>query len=185
MNSNRLPRRAYNMLIKLDERDKNTWATEIGLLLYTHGFGFVWENKGVQSIVGFLKVFKQRLVDCNTRNWYGHLTNSQRFEIYKTYKTCFTTEMYLALDLNKHAVNALNRFRMGLSITEAHKNGYKCLSPKKLLCPMCKTTVESDIHFLLVCSAYEDLRAHLIPPKYLRNPCLFRFVSPMITKVQL
>ena len=66
MNSNRLPRRAYNMLIKLDERDKNTWATEIRLLLYTHGFGFVWENQGVQSIVGFLKEFKQRLVDCNT-----------------------------------------------------------------------------------------------------------------------
>ena len=154
MNSNRLPRRAYNMLIKLDERDENTWATEIRLLLYTHGFGFVWENQGVQSIVGFLKEFKQRLVDCNTQNWYGHLTNSQRFEMYKIYKTCFAIEMYLALDLNKHAVNALIRFRMGLSIKEPHKNGYKCLSLETLLCLMCKTSVETDIHFLLVCSAY-------------------------------
>ena len=58
MSRNRLPRRAYNMLIKLDERDKNTWATEIRLLLYTHGFGFVWENQGVQSIVSFLKEFR-------------------------------------------------------------------------------------------------------------------------------
>ena len=39
MNSNRLPRRAYNMLIKLEERDKNTWVTEIRLLLYTHDVG--------------------------------------------------------------------------------------------------------------------------------------------------
>ena len=68
INSNRLPLRAYNMLIKVDERDKNTWATEIRLLLYTHGFRFVWENQGVQSIVGFLKEFKQRLVDCNVQN---------------------------------------------------------------------------------------------------------------------
>ena len=110
------------MLIKLEERDKNTWVTEIRLLLYTHDVGFVWEDQGVQLIVGFLKEFKQRLVDCNTQNWYGHLTNSQRFEIYKTYKTRFATEMYLALDLKKHVVNALNRFRMGLSITEPQKN---------------------------------------------------------------
>ena len=58
INSNRLPLRAYNMLIKLDERDKNTWAIEIRLLLYTHGLGFVWEDQGVQSIVSFLKEFR-------------------------------------------------------------------------------------------------------------------------------
>ena len=116
-------------------------------------FWFLWGNQGVQSIASFLE-FKQRFVDCNTQSCYGHLTNSQRFEMYKIYKTCFAIEMYLALDLNKHAVNALIRFRMGLSIKEPHKNGYKCLSLETLLCPMCKTSVETDIHFLLVCSAY-------------------------------
>ena len=70
----------------------------------------VWEYQGFQSFGGFSKEFKQRLVDCNTRNWYGHLTNSQRFEIYKTYKTCFASEMYLAFDLNKHVVNVVTRF---------------------------------------------------------------------------
>ena len=73
---------------------------------------------------------------------------------------------------------------MGLSITEPHKNRYKCLSPEKLLCPMCNTTVETAIHFLLVCSAYEDLRAELIPPKHFRNPCLFSFVSLKKTQNQ-
>ena len=51
INSNRLPRRAYNMLIKLDERDKNTWATEIRLLLYTHGFGFGFAD-GIDGLAG-------------------------------------------------------------------------------------------------------------------------------------
>ena len=90
----------------------------------------------------------------------------------------------LAFDLSKRVVNPFTRFRMGLSITEPHKNRYKCLSSEKLLCPMCKTSVETDIHFLLVCSAYEDLRAQSIPPEYFRNPCLFRFVSPRKTHDQ-
>ena len=123
-------------------------------------------------------------MDCHTQNWYGHLINSQRFEMHRDYKACFATEIYLVLDLNKHVVNALTRFRMGLLITDPHKNRYKCLSPPKLTCPLCKTSVETDIHFLLVCSTYEDLRAQLIPPKYFRNPCLFRFVSLMKTQNQ-
>ena len=112
----------HTELIKLDEKDKNSWATKIRLLLYTHGFAFVWESQGVQGIKACYNIL----------NWYGHLTNSQRFEMYKTYKTCFATEMYLTLDLNKHDVNALTRFRTGLSITEPHKNRYKCLSPEKI-----------------------------------------------------
>ena len=80
--------------------------------------------------------------------------------MHRDYKACFATEIYLVLDLNKHVVNALTRFRMGLLITEPHKNRHKCLSLETLLCPMCKISVETDVHFLLVCSAYEDLCAH-------------------------
>ena len=149
-------------------------------------FWFLWGNQGVQSIASFLE-FKQRFVDCNTQSCYGHLTNSQRFEMYRNDKTRYATELYLALDLKekkkkKHLVNALTRFRMSLSITEPHMNRCKCLSPKKLLCPMCKTSVETDVLFLLVCSAYEYLRAQLIPQKYFRHPYLFRFVSLMKTQ---
>ena len=68
------------MRVKLAEEDKKTWATEIRLLLFTHGFGFVWGNQGVQLIGSFLKVFKQRLVDCRAQDWYTIQCNTIQYD---------------------------------------------------------------------------------------------------------
>ena len=40
MNTDRLPLKAYIMLVILNEKDKNTCATEIRLLVFTHGLVF-------------------------------------------------------------------------------------------------------------------------------------------------
>ena len=122
-NRNRSTRWAYDMLLKLEEKRQEY----LGHRNQT-GFGFVWGNPVVQSTTGFSEEFKQRLLDYNSQNWHDHLTKSQRFEMYRNYKACFGTEIYLALCHNKHIVNALTGFRMRLSLTQPQKNRYKCLS---------------------------------------------------------
>ena len=41
-------------------------------VVYSFGFGFVWENQGVQNQHYFVKVFKQRLFDCHDLNSHAH-----------------------------------------------------------------------------------------------------------------
>jgi hypothetical protein len=65
MNSNRLPRKAYNMLYDLDAKGKNNWVTQVRLCLFQYGFGYVWLSQNIGNIKMFISLFRQRLIDCN------------------------------------------------------------------------------------------------------------------------
>ena len=42
----RLPNKAYKMLLYLHERNRRTRASSVGYVLYRYGFDEVWENQG-------------------------------------------------------------------------------------------------------------------------------------------
>ena len=73
MESYRLPRKSYGMLLLLHNSGKTSWASQVRKVLYSFGFGFVWENQGAQNQHDFVKVFKQRLIDCHAQNWHEHV----------------------------------------------------------------------------------------------------------------
>ena len=54
VNSNCLQRNARHMPMKFYEQDKSTGATGIRLLLFAHGFGFVWGKSGCPVDCRFL-----------------------------------------------------------------------------------------------------------------------------------
>ena len=62
MNEKRLLYKAYLMLLHLDEQGKNNWVTKIRTTLFRFGFGYVWQNKGVQEVNLFIRCFTQRLI---------------------------------------------------------------------------------------------------------------------------
>ena len=53
----------YHNLKLIDDGGGHTWVSEIKLLLYSLGFGHVWQEHGVGNIDVFLYVLKQRLLD--------------------------------------------------------------------------------------------------------------------------
>ena len=61
--SKRVRNSLYHMLKNLDDVGKHTWASEIKLLLYRYGFGYVWVSQSVGNIEVFLSLLKQRLGD--------------------------------------------------------------------------------------------------------------------------
>ena len=69
MNEKRLPYKAYLMLLHLDEQGKNNWVTKIRTTLFRFGFGYVWQNKGVQEVNLFIRCFRQRLIDNRWQDW--------------------------------------------------------------------------------------------------------------------
>ena len=121
MDETRFPRKAYSMLLLLHENGKFCWASQVRKTLYEHGFGIVWNQQGVQSPNVFLKVFKQRLIDCHGQNWHAHINRSDRFDMYKTFKSSIFLESYFSVVTNKHIRDVLVRFRLGISELRAHK----------------------------------------------------------------
>jgi hypothetical protein len=170
MENFRLPKKAYNMQLALHNSGKVCWVSQVREVLYTFGFGFVWENQGVQTRNVFIRVFKQRLIDCHSQNWHEHINESVRFNVYRTFKKTLQLEPYFNVVANKHIRDILIRFRVGASDIRTHKMRYKVLSPQDLKCPLCDASLEDELHTLFYCKALSDLRAKYIPERYSKYP---------------
>jgi hypothetical protein len=157
MDDDRLPKKAYVMLRNLDERGKSTWVTSVRLCLFQYGFGFVWLNQGVGGVREFLRVFKQRMIDCRWQTWNDHVDNSERFCMYRSFCTSLhSVPLYLQLDINSHLKFIMTKFRFGISDLAVHYYRYRQHTRRHLICPVCKNGEENEIHFVFCCPVYED-----------------------------
>ena len=157
------------------------WVSNIRRVLCTNGLAFVWENQGVGHVSSVLKVFKQRLIDCRWQQWNSHIDSSERLSFYKRFKTVNEVEPYLWLNLDRHLICVMSRFRTGISDIAVHSFRYKNHSNADVICPLCKIEAESEIHFALCCTALDDLRRQFIQPKYFDNPDIFHLVQLLTT----
>ena len=72
-------------------------------------------------------------------------------------------EPYLSIFDRQILRETLTRFRFGVTEINAHKLRYS-RNESNLLCPMCIEEDEDEIHFLLHCPVYNDLRSKYILP---------------------
>ena len=84
--------------------------------------------------------------------------------------------------MNRYIKCALTKFRLGISCLACHRFRYKVVNQEDLLCRLCSSDKENELHFLLCCPALHDLRFKLIPKKYYADPCLFRFCLLMSSR---
>ena len=63
MPEDRYVKKCYFMLKCYDEAGISNWASAIRKMLYTNGFGYVWESQSVVNEKHFLALFIQRLKD--------------------------------------------------------------------------------------------------------------------------
>ena len=122
----------------------------------------------------FLNELRSRLVACRWQEWDSHVNNSDRFSIYRTFSTISRVKMYLQINLDQHLRYVMTRFRLGISDIAQHHYRYKNHSEMDLICPLCGNGKEDELHFLLICTAFSNLRTKYIPLKFFRNPNWFK-----------
>lgn len=175
MPHHRLPSKAYKMLKYLHEQNKKTWASSICYTLYMYGFDEVWENQGVGDERAFLTAFKETLISSYKQTWLENVQGSERFSLYRTFKSTLTLSNYLSDLKHIKARNLLIRLRLGVSPLKVHRFRFNLnATSADLSCPFCCGSVEDEVHFVLVCPKYAELREYYIPRKYTRIPSLFK-----------
>ena len=155
---NRFSKMAYSMLKDLDERGKDTWATEVKALLCKNGFGHVWLSQGVGNKEIFLKEFKQRMSDCAKQNWSSKLSASDRFTLYCSFKSSLHREKYFDVITSHYIRNMYTKFRLNISDLNVNKYRYHSHFSDLKLCHFCPEAQEDEEHFLFSCPLYNDLR---------------------------
>ena len=165
----RLPRQAYEMekkslISKQPSSEKHSWVFYMKNCFDSFGFSDVWLNGGVGNIQAFLKCFRQRMIDCYLQEWSAKLRDSERYSTYRTFKISLCREMYLShLTIAKFR-NVFVKFRLGIS--EINNNKRYSLVTKN--CPFCDS-IEDEIHFLVHCPKYSDLRLKYINKCFTSN----------------
>jgi len=177
MQYERLPKKAYLLMHDLDSKGKYAynWVSQVRQFLFQHGFGEVWLSQGVGDIKVFLHVLKQRLIDCRWQICNTNFNDSERYSMFRTFAhSSHDVPMYLLLNINAHLKNIMTKFRFGVSDIATHHYRYRFSLPDDLRCPLCKNATENELHFVLCCPFFNNLRHDLIPLKFHRNPNAFR-----------
>jgi hypothetical protein len=174
MPESRLPLKSYKMLYSMHCNNKNNWVSSVCFALYRYGFGYVWENQGVGDVKVFVRVFRQRLVDCYLQEWNADISSRDRFAFFSSFKQTHSLSQYL-LDV-RHVAHKkiLTRFRLGVSPLYPHRLRFSKNNRDSFDCPFCKGTYECEFHFLLVCPKYTTLRESFLPTKFYNHPTAFK-----------
>ena len=130
----------------------------------------------------FIREFRQRLIDMRWQIWDDHVNTSDRFSLYRQFKTLACVEPNIMLNLNRYIRYTLTRFRFGVSDIKVHRSRFKLYNVDELKCPLCLSAVENEVHFVLCCPAFEDLRHEFIESKYFNNACEFRLALLLATQ---
>jgi len=175
MEEHRYPQKVYKMMLTDNTNDKN-WASKVKQILCENGFEVVWRRQMADNEAVFLRSLRERLIEMYDNQWISTVMGSSRYEIYRQLKPGRYAERYLYV-VDRHVFRKVfGRFRMGVSEILTHKLRYSSANSK--VCPCCTEEEEEDIHVLLQCPVYADLRVKFLTFTY-DPPNMATFVSLM------
>ena len=155
MSSTRYPRKVYKMLLNR-VYVKDNWVTKLKDTLLKYGFGTQWSQQIVQNDRAFLQDLRTKMIDEFNVEWSTKLLRSPRFSVYALFKQERCLERYLNVVTLRSFRDVLVKFRVGISDIFRHK--YRYNNAYTLVCPCCTEADEDEIHVLLQCPVYDDLR---------------------------
>ena len=181
--ADRLSRQAYEREKRELEKGKG-WGKGIKEYLETSGYGYIWLNQGTQNIDSFLRKFKQRLVDMFWQNTQNKIMNSDRFNIYRTFKTGHQREQYLVDITIPKFRKTFTKLRLGILDIRSNSRFTDPLANRN--CPFCRRE-ETETHVLLQCTMYTELRrkhimTHWITPNNITLADLLSNTNAEITR---
>ena len=89
----------------------NNWVLNIKELLYSTGFGYVWEQQTVNNEYQFIREFKRRMHDMYVMQCFDEIRDRSRCRLYREIKFTFDMEPYLQ-NCNRELRQCLTKIRL-------------------------------------------------------------------------
>ena len=169
----------YEMLLHLDNLGYSNWVTAVRLNLSSNGYGYIWENQHVDNEKNFLYHYTQRLKDQYIQKWRAGCIDSIKLSNYYGYKEFFCCESYIELINIDKFRSCLANFRSGSHSLMSEKGRYDDVPREFRFCVYCDGIVEDEIHFLLICPLYSNLREVYIDDRFTSNANTWSFLRIM------
>ena len=181
----RLRNSTYNLLRQTHANRGGTWVSEIKFLLYSLGFGNVWNQYSVGNIEYFLSAFKQRLLDTSGQTWHADVINNCKLNMYSLYKSSLVTEEYLLVNMYWKHRAALSRFRCVNHKLAIERGRVLRQEMNTRFVNIGIYIVEDEFHVLLVCKLFYEIRVKFIYTHFRHVvPSEILFIQIMSSKKQ-
>ena len=171
---------AYNYQFNQCQIGKKNWASKVKNTLQRYGFGWLWENQSVYDNNSFIKLFKERVQDCETQLWHDEIHSLPKLRTYCRFKESRVEEPYLSLSIPRRLKVALARFRTSNHNLEIETGRRGNIPPENRLCKYCAMNdiaiIEDEYHVIFHCEKYKYLRDMYLDKTVVENPNLYNFI---------
>ena len=160
MNDSRYVKKLYNMMI--NRSNANSWTNQIKDILYNLNLSEYWENQLVENETNFLYIVESKLIEISDNKWAACIARSNRYSVYRTFKLYRFKEDYLKIIRTRKLRKLVTCFRLGVSDIFVHRNRFD--NNAQFVCPLCTEYEEDEVHFLLQCPVFHDMRLKYLRP---------------------
>ncbi|XP_033745472.1 uncharacterized protein LOC117330985 [Pecten maximus] len=171
----------YVALLELNIKKPNcklNWVYEIKDDLCRHGFNYVWIAQNVNNEKHFLELYTQRLHDIFIQDLHSSFNNSSKCQIYKYLANYFELQYYLTKSLNSKTKQILSKYRMQAHSLHIESGRYNAVPRGERICTVCNNNdIEDEMHFILLCPAYVELRMRFLKKYYYKHPSVFKLIE--------
>jgi hypothetical protein len=137
----------------------NNWCSDIKQILTKLDLMEFFDNKSVI----YLSEAHSKLNNYYSRLWSSDVQRVSKLRTYITFKSVFSCEDYLKLNLKRNELSLLAQLRFGILPLRIETGRYIGEAPEQRLCSLCDLMdIESEVHFIIVCPRYRNIRTQYI-----------------------
>ena len=101
--------------------------------------------------------------------------------VYKHLTDNFELQYYLRKNITPNFQKLLCKIRISCHPLAVETGRYSNTPRAQRLCPLCKSDIEDEYHFLLICPAYDSVRTKFIKQYFVHRPSVFKAINLLST----
>ncbi len=170
MDQSRLTYRIFKWSNSVSLSNIKTWEYNVKKLLKEANMLHITERENDINVKSFMNKFNDNIVQQDKENWFQGIWNDNKNEqngnklrLYRCFKEDIFVENYVTCIMPFHHRQQLSRLRLGCLPIEIEMGRRFNVPLCERTCKMCTTNcIEDEIHLLLECPMYNDLREKII-----------------------
>ena len=153
-----------------DRGNNHPWSREVAVILSDSDFHMFYMNNLQCNLISV----KEKLFFNYTDLWKEEIWKKPKLRNYVLFKNDFVTEPYVYLNLKRRQRSLCAQLRFGILPLAIEVGRFRGTPEELRLCEFCDlNVVEDEVHFLLYCPLYEDLRKCMFEIVQKENADLF------------
>ena len=169
MGEDRVNKLVFNYCLEKAGPSCKNWAFRDREILHNYNLGIYTDSERSISKSALVKAIKDSSLERYKTQWIDSVNNDRsrngqsgnKLRSYRLFKQSFSTEKYVTLILPRKHRAAFCKFRAGVAPLRIETGRYERLPVDQRLCPFCKDLIENEIHVILKCPMYADIRSEM------------------------